>query len=167
MDPRHLVRAPSLLDDVQSVSEAELTCRLLDGIGWVGASLVGVTVVYFVAGVVVQKFVFKKEGVEMVPNSAFWLVLPGLIKVQDPVPWPSRDHSHDTRATWNAGWSRLLVQEREEAVWRRLPADLDHQASPPDHHRHPCPNVLGMHLDPAMLCAHTPPGNLFVHMQQQ
>jgi hypothetical protein len=40
-----------------------------------------VTVVYFVAGVAVQKFVFKKEGVEMVPNSAFWLVLPGLIKV--------------------------------------------------------------------------------------
>jgi hypothetical protein len=44
-------------------------------------SLLSVTVVYFAAGVVVQKFVFKKEGVEMIPNSAFWLVLPGLIKV--------------------------------------------------------------------------------------
>jgi hypothetical protein len=48
--------------------------------------------VYFVAGVVVQKFVFKKEGVEMVPNSGFWLVLPGLIKVQDPLPSPSQSY---------------------------------------------------------------------------
>jgi hypothetical protein len=40
-----------------------------------------VTVVYFAAGVVVQKFVFKKEGVEMIPNSAFWLALPFLVKV--------------------------------------------------------------------------------------
>jgi hypothetical protein len=42
---------------------------------------VSVTVVYFAGGVVVQKFYFKREGLEIIPNSLFWLALPGLVKV--------------------------------------------------------------------------------------
>ncbi len=44
-------------------------------------SLVSVTFVYFAGGVVVQKFYFKREGLEIIPNSEFWLALPGLVKV--------------------------------------------------------------------------------------
>jgi hypothetical protein len=44
-------------------------------------SLVGVTFVYFAGGLVVQKFYFKREGLALIPNSQFWLVLPGLVKV--------------------------------------------------------------------------------------
>jgi hypothetical protein len=40
-----------------------------------------VTVVYFAGGVVVQKFYFRREGLEIIPNSVFWLALPGLVKV--------------------------------------------------------------------------------------
>ena len=36
---------------------------------------------YFAGGVVVQKFYFKREGLEIIPNSVFWLALPGLVKV--------------------------------------------------------------------------------------
>jgi hypothetical protein len=44
-------------------------------------SLVSVAFVYFAGGVVVQKFYFKREGLEIIPNSEFWLALPGLVKV--------------------------------------------------------------------------------------
>jgi hypothetical protein len=47
-------------------------------------SLVSVTFVYFAGGVVVQKFYFKREGLEIIPNSVFWLALPGLVKVLVP-----------------------------------------------------------------------------------
>ena len=36
---------------------------------------------YFIIGVVVKKFKFKKEGIEILPNHKFWTVLPYLIKV--------------------------------------------------------------------------------------
>jgi hypothetical protein len=42
---------------------------------------VSVAFVYFAGGVVVQKFYFKREGLEIIPNSVFWLALPGLVKV--------------------------------------------------------------------------------------
>jgi hypothetical protein len=38
-------------------------------------------VVYLAVGVTVQKFVLHKSGVELIPNSSFWLALPGLVKV--------------------------------------------------------------------------------------
>ncbi|ELR11076.1 Autophagy-related protein 27 protein [Acanthamoeba castellanii str. Neff] len=49
--------------------------------GWIFIiCLVSVTFVYFVGGLVLQKFYFKREGLEIIPNSQFWLALPGLVK---------------------------------------------------------------------------------------
>jgi hypothetical protein len=44
-------------------------------------SLICVAVVYAVVGAAVQRFVFKRTGVEMIPNSGLWLALPGLLRV--------------------------------------------------------------------------------------
>jgi len=49
--------------------------------GWIFIIiLVCVVVLYLIGGVIFNKFVAKKEGVEIIPNSYFWLALPGLIK---------------------------------------------------------------------------------------
>jgi hypothetical protein len=36
--------------------------------------------VYFIAGVLVMKFVYNAEGTAIVPNSEFWASTPGLMK---------------------------------------------------------------------------------------
>jgi len=49
--------------------------------GWILIIVVlCVLVAYLVIGVIVNKFVRKKEGPEMIPNHEFWSSLPGLIK---------------------------------------------------------------------------------------
>ena len=42
----------------------------------------GVLVLYFVIGIIVNKFVRHKES-DLIPNSEFWGSLPGLIKVRN------------------------------------------------------------------------------------
>jgi len=42
--------------------------------------LICVTVLYFAIGALVNKFYWKSEGIEIIPNVAFWIALPGLVK---------------------------------------------------------------------------------------
>jgi len=42
--------------------------------------LAGLTILYFIVGAVVNKFVRHKEGIEIIPNVEFWMALPGLVK---------------------------------------------------------------------------------------
>jgi len=49
--------------------------------GWIFIIILsGLTVLYFVAGAVFNKFVRHKEGLEIIPNVEFWVALPGLVK---------------------------------------------------------------------------------------
>jgi hypothetical protein len=85
--------------------------------GMMGFSLLSVTVVYFAAGVVVQKFVFKKEGMEMIPNSAFWLALPGLVKVLLP---SACTLIHSVCITPSAHAHLYIMQDGHIFVYRRV-----------------------------------------------
>jgi hypothetical protein len=68
-------------------------------------------VVYLAVGVAVQKFVFKEEGVRLIPNSDLWLALPGLVKVLS-------DLSASTHMRSDVGWVELTLLGR--GVGRRM-----------------------------------------------
>ena len=49
--------------------------------GWIFVIIILVGfVTYMIVGVIVKKFVFKSEGMEVIPNHSFWADLPGLVK---------------------------------------------------------------------------------------
>jgi len=41
---------------------------------------VALIVLYLVGGVSYNKFVAHREGIELIPNVEFWVMLPGLVK---------------------------------------------------------------------------------------
>eukprot|EP01088_Endostelium_zonatum_P011420 TRINITY_DN25554_c0_g1_i1.p1 TRINITY_DN25554_c0_g1~~TRINITY_DN25554_c0_g1_i1.p1 ORF type:complete len:275 (-),score=61.05 TRINITY_DN25554_c0_g1_i1:65-889(-) len=50
-------------------------------VGWILIIVFfGLLVLYFLIGAGVQKFYFKSEGVEIIPNHGFWFAFPGLVK---------------------------------------------------------------------------------------
>ena len=42
---------------------------------------------YFIVGMVLRKFIFHKEGSDIVPQKEFWMSFPFLIKVNGAGPW--------------------------------------------------------------------------------
>ena len=43
--------------------------------------LFSLVILYFIGGVLWQKFKVQAQGIELIPNVCFWLALPGLVKV--------------------------------------------------------------------------------------
>ena len=47
-----------------------------------GCSVFSLLIAYFVVGIMIMKFKMNAEGKEIIPQSAFWTAIPGLIKVK-------------------------------------------------------------------------------------